>query len=227
MLTSLCWNNLSGDGLPVVTELLRVNQLVCERDERLLFKGLNFTLNTGGMLQVTGANGSGKTSLLRILATLTDDYEGEIYFAGQAIQAVLIAYRQQQLYIGHAPGIKGPLTPIENLRWLQGWYQSLSLHTIENALAKVGLHGYEDVPCYSLSAGQQRRVALAQLYLSHQTLWILDEPFTAIDLKGVQHLEAFLAEQASQGRSIILTTHHQLNVPDGLVKKLNVADYGE
>ncbi|MGI0117781.1 cytochrome c biogenesis heme-transporting ATPase CcmA [Zooshikella sp. RANM57] len=210
-----------------MTEFLSVNQLVCERDERLLFHGLSFTLNAGEILQVTGANGSGKTSLLRILATLTEDYEGEIKFIGELIQHVLPEYRQQQLYIGHSPGIKGPLTPIENLRWLQGWYQTLSEQAIEHALAAVGLYGYEDVPCYSLSAGQQRRVALAQLYLSHQALWILDEPFTAIDQKGVQHLEALLAEQASQGRTIILTTHHQLNVPDGFIKKLDIAEYGE
>ena len=196
--------------------LLEVKDLFCERDERVLFEGLSFCLNPGEIIQVEGPNGSGKTTLLRILSGLSQAYEGGVLFNGQPRSSIRDEFLASLLYFGHLPGVKATLTPEENLRW----YCALHPHTrtagIAQALVNVGLYGYEDVPCHSLSAGQNRRVSLARLYLSNAPLWILDEPFTAIDKRGVVRKEALIARHAEQGGSVILTTHHELGIRDNL-----------
>jgi len=201
--------------------LLKVVDLYCERDERVLFDGLNFELSEGQLIQIEGANGSGKTTLLRILSGLSSHYEGDIYWQGEAIRDAKHSFLAALLYFGHQPGVKGMLTPIENLRWYAAIHPSLDEGSINSALEAVGLKGYEDVPCHSLSAGQNRRVSLARLYMNRAQLWILDEPFTAIDKRGVAAKEALLAGHVSQGGSVILTTHHDLSAC-GPVTKLNL-----
>ena len=119
--------------------------------------------------------------------------------------------------------IKSALTATENLEWLTAAYRKVTHSEIEQALEKVGLRGYEDVECHSMSAGQNRRVALAQLYLLDLPVWILDEPFTAIDLAGVEQLEARIAEHAEQGGAILLTTHHVMNID--AVTKVNLDEF--
>ncbi len=196
------------------TPLLEAKGLFCERDERILFDGLDFSLSAGEVLQVEGPNGSGKTTLLRILSGLSRAFEGELFWKGEEIAEVRDDFLQSLLYFGHLPGVKATLTPEENLRWYAALHpetDSIQERIIE-ALSNVGLYGYEDVPCHSLSAGQNRRVSLARLYLSHAPLWILDEPFTAIDKKGVAAKEALIESHASAGGSVILTTHHELSV---------------
>lgn len=190
---------------------LEALDLSCERDGRLLFEHLSLQLSAGDMLQVSGPNGSGKTSLLRLLAGLMPAAAGEIRLQGQAITQQADALARHLLWIGHAPGIKGLLTAEENLHWLCALMQRPATpKAIWAALAAVGLRGFEDVPCYTLSAGQQRRVALARLYLEPPPLWILDEPFTALDRQGVLQLEAHLAEHCQQGGLLVFTTHHSL-----------------
>ncbi|UTW10015.1 cytochrome c biogenesis heme-transporting ATPase CcmA [Marinobacterium rhizophilum] len=199
--------------------LLKVENLYCERDERVLFDGLSFAVGAGEVLQIEGQNGSGKTTLLRILGGLSRNYEGELYWRGEPMAEVVDEYRQDLLYFGHLPGVKATLTPQENL----GWYAALQgadLASIDSALQQVGLRGYEDVPCHMLSAGQHRRVSLARLYLSQAALWILDEPFTAIDKKGVAQKEQLILRHAACGGTVILTTHHELQL-DGL-RRLNL-----
>jgi heme exporter protein A len=120
------------------------------------------------------------------------------------------------LWIGHAPGIKDLLTPIENLTWLCALQQSVDSAELWRALEAIGLRGFEDVPCHTLSAGQKRRVALARLYLPGPALWMLDEPFTALDKQGVEQLENHLAEHCEKGGAVVLTTHHALSrIPAG------------
>jgi heme exporter protein A len=198
--------------------LIEAKSLFCERDDRVLFESLSFDIHAGEMVQIEGPNGSGKTTLLRILSGLSEAYEGEIYFNGEDIASARAEYFSNLLYLGHKPGVKAVLTPVENLVSYTACRVNRSGAEIEAALAKVGLNGYEDVPCHSLSAGQHRRVALARLYLSDAPLWILDEAFTAIDKAGVKTLEQLMAQRVAEGGTIILTTHHELSVGGGLRK---------
>ncbi|WP_210395709.1 cytochrome c biogenesis heme-transporting ATPase CcmA [Motiliproteus sediminis] len=198
------------------TPLLEANNLFCERDERVLFEQLSFTLNAGEILQVEGPNGSGKTTLLRILAGLSTAFEGELSWKGEPMSDVRDDFRASMLYFGHLPGVKATLTAEENLRWYCAVHPLTRIEGVHEALAKVGLRGYEDVPCHSLSAGQNRRVSLARLYFSEAPLWVLDEPFTAIDKRGVAEKEALIAAHAAKGGSVILTTHHELAIRDNV-----------
>lgn len=201
--------------------LLSIQSLFCERDERVLFSDLTFSLAAGQLLQVLGSNGSGKTSLLRIICGLNDSYEGDIFWRGIHVREQRESFLASLLYIGHRVGVNRILTPRENLRW------SASLHTpveddhIESSLARVGLKAYEDIPCRNLSAGQNQRVSLARLLISPAILWILDEPFTTLDVYGVRELELLLAEHIAGGGAALVTTHHRLNVPCA-VERLNL-----
>lgn len=195
----------------------------CERDERCLFSGLQLGVGAGEIVQIEGPNGSGKTTLLRILTGMSADYSGDVLWQGQSIRQVRHDFLANMLYLGHLPGIKKSLTPSENLAWYAGLNPTHQRISIASALAEVGLRGYEDVTCHALSAGQLRRVALARLFLTPARLWVLDEPFTAIDKQGVGNLEALLAEHVVGGGSIILTTHQELHSVS--VRRLNLKDY--
>ena len=189
---------------------IEARNLRCERDDRCLFHDLSFSVNQGEILQVAGPNGAGKSTLLRILIGLSAGYEGGLSWMGQDMRDARYDFLANTLYLGHQPGVKGAMTPEENLHWWQTRFSDVSRDAVYAALAQVGLRGYEDIPSYNLSAGQQRRVALARLYLDPPRLWILDEPFTAIDKAGVARLEQTIVEHARQGGAVILTTHHEL-----------------
>ena len=183
------------------------------RDECALFEDLTFVLQSGEILQIAGSNGSGKTTLMRIIAGLSLDFTGEIAWCGVGIDDDRPAFQSNMLYMGHQPGVKPTLTPEENLRWAMGLHRDdLTRAEIWQALDSVRLTGLEDVPCYQLSAGQNRRVALARLWLACQPLWILDEPFTAIDKVGTAKLEQMLVEHACRGGLVMFTTHHDITL---------------
>ena len=199
---------MNREGLNYVTSpLLDAVALACERDWRMLFEHLDLHLASGDMLQISGPNGSAKTSLLRVLAGLMQPTAGEVRLKGE----VLEEQGRHLLWIGHAAGIKDLLSAEENLAWLCALHRPASREAIWAALASVGLKGFEDVPCHTLSAGQQRRVALARLFLDSPPLWILDEPFTALDKQGVAELEEHLASHCERGGAVVLTTHHTLS----------------
>ena len=193
------------------TPLISATSLTCIREDRLLFDQLNIEINAGDIVQVEGPNGSGKTSLLRILAGLSQPFEGEVFFSGQSINQSQEEFHQNLLYLGHLPGVKGEMNAQENLSF------NLALHGFVNdstditkTLAKVNLTGFEDSLASHLSAGQHRRISLARLYKSNARIWILDEPFTAIDKQGVHGLEQLFKAHINQGGCVILTTHQDL-----------------
>ncbi|WP_258114952.1 cytochrome c biogenesis heme-transporting ATPase CcmA [Escherichia coli] len=199
--------------------MLEARELLCERDERTLFSGLSFTLNAGEWVQITGSNGAGKTTLLRLLTGLSRPDAGEVLWQGQPLHQVRDSYHQNLLWIGHQPGIKTRLTALENLHF---YHRDGDTAQCLEALAQAGLAGFEDIPVNQLSAGQQRRVALARLWLTRATLWILDEPFTAIDVNGVDRLTQRMAQHTGQGGIVILTTHQPLNVAESKIRRISL-----
>ncbi len=193
--------------------MLETQSLECVRDDRLLFNDLSFTVAEAEVLQIEGPNGSGKTSLLRIICGLRQAEAGQISWQGESIIANREDYYAKMVYIGHLPCIKGDLTVLENIRALLDT-RSLSLSTaeIEVALSKVGLATYEDVQGKALSSGQRRRILLAFVELSQAKLWILDEPLTALDVQGVALMESMILDHKNAGGSVIFTTHHGMQL---------------
>jgi heme exporter protein A len=190
--------------------LLQAEDLTCERDDRVLFAGLSFAAAAGEIWQVAGPNGAGKTTLMRIIAGLHGHYEGHLRWP-VAVSAGKDP-RQQMLSLGHRPGLRAELTALENLRWWLALHQQpLVTDQAERALARLGLAGYEAVPVAQLSAGQTRRVALSLLWLLDKSVWLLDEPFTALDVEGVALIETRLRELADGGALVLYSSHHRLN----------------
>ncbi len=186
---------------------LEALNLTCVRDERVLFCDLSFTVAAGDIVQIEGPNGAGKTSLLRLLAGLSRAESGHVHWQQQPIARQRADWHAALLYLGHQPGVKAVLTPRENLAFYHA--RSDDAQRLA-ALAAVDLVGYEDVPVAYLSSGQQRRVALARLWLSQAPVWILDEPLTAIDKSGVEKLMVLFSRHVDNGGMVILTTHQAL-----------------
>ncbi|SEO94983.1 cytochrome c biogenesis heme-transporting ATPase CcmA [Pseudomonas sp. Snoq117.2] len=187
--------------------LLDAVALRCERGGRLLFDDLSLSLAAGESLQIGGVNGSGKTSLLRILAGLLPADAGEVRRPAAA----------ELLWLGHAPGIAEGLTVLENLYSLANLWRPTTPAACLAALAALGLADWTDEPCRQLSAGQRRRVALARLHLpAPPRLWLLDEPFTALDAASCTQLEERLRAHCAAGGALVLTSHRELEVlPEG------------
>ncbi|MCR6653831.1 MAG: cytochrome c biogenesis heme-transporting ATPase CcmA [Cellvibrionaceae bacterium] len=199
---------------------LEFRQFTCLRDGYPLFNPLNFSLQGGEVVQIAGPNGAGKTTFLRSVCGLFDEWTGEMLWQGQPLRAPDFSMCSELVYLGHQPGVKKSLTAQENLRWFFGVQGLPFPGSITSALAEVGLAGYEDTPCHQMSAGQLRRVALARLYITSAAIWILDEPFTAIDRFGVKNLETLIQRHASNGGLVILTTHQTLALSEVRVIEL-------
>lgn len=210
-----------GDQSPVT--LLEASGLECIHGDRNLFTNLSFTLASGRVLQVEGPNGAGKTSLLRILCGLSLPSEGIVRWQGENIGKIRAEFLDQVAYVGHTHGVKGDLTALENLdiaRSLGGTAKGMSS---ANALAVLGLEGYEDLPCRMLSAGQRRRVALARLLVVEARLWILDEPYTSLDTSGIATVEALITEHLSNGGVAVLTSHQPIAVGNHMIEHLRLS----
>jgi heme exporter protein A len=196
--------------------LLIAYDLSLERGGRQLFRNLSLEVRAGQLWQIEGENGAGKTSLLRILAGLS-----RYGFSG------VVTRSEGVLYLGHQSAVKPLLTPRENLLLHPSGDNDFAVDRVDEALAQVGLFGFEDVSCQALSAGQQRRVNLARLFLTTQSLWILDEPFTAVDVRGVQILEQRIDEHVSGGGSALITSHQALSMKSPVqTLSLGSAAYG-
>ena len=197
--------------------------LTCGGSDCVLFSDLAFSLNAGQVLQIEGPNGSGKTTLLRVLCGLTAFEEGEVRWGGESIRDAFSEYVAELAYVGHAAGVKEELTPLENLAVARD--MGCGRHGVEpeDVLERLGLPPeHEDVPCRKLSAGQRRRVALGRLLITDARLWVLDEPFTALDRAGRVLIESLLSEHAQAGGMAVLTTHHTMRLGECEVKSLHL-----
>jgi heme exporter protein A len=205
--------------------MLEVTNLECRRGDRLLISGLDFSVAGRTLLHVQGPNGSGKTTLLRTLCGLLQPQGGDILWDGESISRLKEDYCRDVLYLGHLNGIKNDLTGIENLRvaaTLDG--DQVTDQDIWDALSRMGLAGFEDLPTKVLSQGQKRRVALARLLLSSAKLWVLDEPFVALDAKAVELLQSLIADHVAGGGMAILTTHQEVPLTSGQIQRLMLGE---
>ncbi|MBL4830816.1 MAG: cytochrome c biogenesis heme-transporting ATPase CcmA [Aliivibrio sp.] len=202
--------------------MLEIRDLHCVRDERVLFEHLSFSIVSGELVQIEGRNGAGKTTLLRIIAGLGDADAGKVFWRDEAVQSAREEFHRELLFLGHNTGVKKELTAFENLAFYQSMHGVSDHKMLWDALAKVGLAGREDVLAGQLSAGQQRRVALARLWISNHKLWVLDEPLTAIDKQGVKVLEALFSEHARKGGMVLLTTHQDMFSDSDNLRKIRL-----
>lgn len=201
--------------------LLSARQLSCIRQDRVLFEQLELQLHAGEVLQIAGKNGAGKSSLLRILAGLSDPEDGEIVYQQQPLLQSADDYADNLCFIGHLAGVQPQLTALENLAF---WRACFALEPADDwaLLAQLGLAGLEDIPCQQLSAGQQRRVSLARLWLTTAQIWILDEPFTALDQSAIAALTKRMAAHCEAGGAVLLTSHQPVEVPGHVVRQLTL-----
>ncbi len=203
--------------------MLEVLNLECQRGDYRLFSGLGFTLQPGELLYLHGHNGSGKTTLMRTVCGLIQPTEGEVRWEGESIYSLREEFSRNLLYIGHLNGIKDDLTGLENLQVasrLDGL--SITQEQAWDALGQMGLQGREDLPVKVLSQGQKRRVALARLLLNSCRLWVLDEPFSALDSSALELLQRVIKGHVDGGGMVILTTHQEVALTSGEVKRLQL-----
>lgn len=203
---------------------LQTHQLACLRGERQLFNNVNIDVSAGNVLRIVGSNGTGKTSMLRILCGLSMPSDGEVRWNGQNIRSNREEFNQQLTYLGHAAAIKDDLLAWENVAiaaTLSG--QSISEDEACEALDQMGLEQAVDLPARVLSQGQRRRVALARLkFCMHTSLWILDEPFVALDKAAVIQLQTTMNSHLKNGGMIIFTTHQEIELSDGCQKTVDL-----
>lgn len=187
--------------------LLEIRELHLWRGERHLLRGVSFELKAGELLQVVGPNGAGKTSLLRCAAGLLPCESGEILWRGERLQDCRDTYHQQLAYLAHVNALKADLSAAENLQYGVALRRRISASEIEAALARVQIGHCAGLPVRSLSAGQKRRVAIARIFLTQASLWILDEPVTNLDAAGIEVFERSMAQHLDAGGTILTAAH--------------------
>lgn len=203
--------------------LLETRDLCCVKDDRTLFDDLNISLSEGQILLVEGKNGSGKTSLLRILTGLSLPESGDVLWRGQPIGEVGADYYEQVNYVGHHDGIKRDLTCLENLRLVQAMGKPVEID-LDRALEKVNLYRFGDNFVATLSAGQKRRLAMARLVVTEAQLWIMDEPFTSLDKASMAMFQTLFEQHLDKRGVIVMTSHHDIDMPGSDVVRLNLSE---
>lgn len=204
--------------------VLQARHLSSSRGDRELFTRLSFDLAEGGLLHVQGTNGSGKTTLLRVLCGLIHPDEGEVYWSGCSIHRYRDRFLQDLHYVGHLNGIKAELSPVENLHFASTLTHRTTGRQVEQALEQVHLFGFEHEPARTLSAGQRRRIALARLLMSPARIWILDEPFTALDTTGIGLLEAMIHRHVESGGVVVMASHSIHDIDSRHIQELYLAN---
>jgi heme exporter protein A len=200
--------------------LLQARALTFHRQDEPVFGPLDFCLDAGELTLIEGDNGSGKTTLMRILTGLLRPEEGELYWRGEPLTWDRCS--GEVVFLGHQLGLKADLTPHENLRFAIGLHGHREHSHIDEALARVGLAGYEDEPVRKLSAGQKKRVALARLLLIPAALWLLDEPYANLDRTGIELVNRLLAQHAAEGGAALVTSHGAVSFLSGEPKRVRM-----
>ena len=204
------------------TGKLEVRNLACWRNDRVLFQSLNLSLAPEQVLFLEGENGSGKTSLLRIICGFRPQDEGDIYWNSKPVSSVS-EYHQNISYVGHKNGIKDELTVEENLNLMCSMATESGVKT-EAVLKQIGLLKQADVLTRQLSAGQKRKLALARLMMTNNSFWVLDEPFTSLDKSSVGFFEAVIKKHISEGGMLILTSHHHIDLSGLTVNRFSFSN---
>ena len=189
---------------------LKINNLSCQRGYNLLFKNLSFELNSGEVLKISGPNGSGKTSLMKILAGLNSFETGSIEYDNIKINSE--KYNLDFLYLGHLAALSPELSCLENLKYTAHLGNNNLNPDFSDALTKVGLEKFENELVGKLSAGQKKRIALSLLFITQSKVWLLDEPFSALDSQAIKIIESRIEEHCNSGGLCILTTHQECSI---------------
>ena len=214
----------------ITTAQLNAQQITCQRGFRTLFKALNLSLTNGHVQHITGANGAGKTSLLRILAGLSEPESGNVQWNKVSVTDPAAGYHHSLSFLGHRPALKSAFTPVENLvahamlHQPMGRREWMTSRAVE-ALQMMDITYRQDRPIALLSAGQRQRVALARVAMLRRPLWILDEPATALDQSGIAHLEKILDIHIASGGLVVYTSHQPLSFSAGAHRALNISDF--
>ena len=203
---------------------LEAHDLMCIRDDRTLFENLSFRVSPGEVLLLKGRNGSGKTSLLRILCGIRLPEAGKLTWDGEDIFELGPDYHAYTAYVGHRDGVKLDLTATENLAMAKGLGDPNDDITIDEALERVDLSGFEDRLARNCSAGQQRRLALARLLVTRARLWIIDEPFTSLETHGISVVESLFIHHVANGGMLAMTSHHAVNLDTAAVHRINLSE---
>ena len=202
---------------------LQGHALTCIRDDRTLFSDLSFKLEPSQTLLVEGRNGSGKTSLLRMLCGIRMPDEGQITWNDNDIFKLSTDYLASIAYIGHKDGVKLDLTADENLAFVKNLGNPEHGVSNETALNTIFLSGYDDVPARNMSAGQRRRLALARLLVTQSQLWVLDEPFTSLDTQGIELIENLIRKHLSNGGMLVMSSHHAVTLEKQSIVRINLS----
>jgi len=182
------------------------------RGDRHVLKGVSLSLAPRQLVHIRGPNGSGKTTLLRVVCGLLRPEQGEVSWNGHSISGVRLEYQAVLAYASHEPALKGDLTALENLHFAVGLKRRVSTEELRDSLAQTGAAGCADLPARVLSAGQRRRVAMARVLAMRASLWLLDEPFTNLDVAGSELMSALLRSHVSQGGAALIVAHHDLTI---------------
>ncbi len=204
--------------------IFKVNNLQCIRRDNILFQELGFILEDGGLLQIDGVNGSGKSSLLQMCIGLIQATEGNITWNSENINTSRYQFQSDMTYFGHTNGVKAGLTVLENMKVMHALSGSKNNINYSSILDQIGLSGMEDVLLSRMSAGQNRRVGLTRIFMTTSKLWLLDEPFNALDKNGKKIIEQLIVKHCAAGGMVIFATHQTMEIDGYPLQHLHLGE---